>query len=54
MYTNVSLPLTAIADFEVKGQSDPFFKELSVIVKKTNGLWSTEAEEFLIKFARPV
>jgi L-sorbose 1-phosphate reductase len=54
MYTNVSLPLTAISDFEAKGQSDPFFKELSQIVKKTNGLWSTEAEEFLIKFARPV
>ncbi len=54
MYTNVSMPLTAIADFEVKGQSDPFYNELSVIVKKTNGLWSTEAEEFLIQNARPI
>jgi threonine dehydrogenase-like Zn-dependent dehydrogenase len=54
MYTNIALPLTAIADFEVKGQSEPFFRDLCQIVKKTNGLWSPEAEEYLIRSARPV
>jgi hypothetical protein len=48
------MPLTAIADFEAKGQTDPVYKELSQIVKKTKGLWSVEAEAYLIKNAKPL
>ena len=44
MYTHISMPLTAIADFEELGKTDPLFKALAEIVAKTNGLWSTEAE----------
>jgi threonine dehydrogenase-like Zn-dependent dehydrogenase len=51
IYTNISLPLTAITDFEAKGKSDPFFRELARLVMKNKGLWSTEAEEFLLKNA---
>lgn len=54
IYTNISLSLTAIADFEEKGKSDPLFRKLSQLVKKTKGLWNTEAEEYLITFAYPI
>ncbi len=49
IYTHLNLPLTAIADFEEKGKSEPLFAELAKIVKKTNGLWSTEAEAYLLE-----
>jgi threonine dehydrogenase-like Zn-dependent dehydrogenase len=48
MYTNVSLPLTAIADFEEKGKTDPFFATLAKLTGRNKGLWSREAEEFLL------
>lgn len=51
MYTNISLPLTAIADFEEKGKTDPFFAELAKRTTRSNGLWSREAEEYLLAHA---
>ncbi len=54
IYTGVSLPLTAISDFEEKGKTDPFFKDLADIVKKTNGLWNAEAEQYLLKNAKSI
>ena len=48
MYTHISLPLTAIADFAELGKTDPMFAELAKIVAKTNGLWSGEAEKYLL------
>ncbi|MBN1790753.1 MAG: zinc-binding dehydrogenase [Bacteroidales bacterium] len=51
IYTNIALPLTAIADFEAKGKSDPLFRELAQRVKKTKGLWNAEAEEYLMNNA---
>lgn len=51
MYTNISLPLTAIADFPEKGKSDPFFAELAKRTARSNGLWSKEAEEYLLAHA---
>ena len=44
IYNNIKLDLTAIADFEEKGKSDPLFKKLDEIVKGNNGLWCAEAE----------
>jgi threonine dehydrogenase-like Zn-dependent dehydrogenase len=54
IYTGKNIPLTAIADFEEKGKSDPFFKELSGITSKTRGLWNGEAEEYLLKHAEDI
>lgn len=54
MYTQLSLPLTALADFEEKGKTDPLFRELARILEKTNGLWSAEAERYLMKNGKPV
>ena len=54
IYTHVSLPLTAISDFEEKGKSDPFFAELDRICKKHNGLWNAEAEKYLLTNAKKI
>jgi threonine dehydrogenase-like Zn-dependent dehydrogenase len=53
-YTNISMPLTAIADFEKLGETDPLFAELAKIVGKTNGLWNAEAEKYLLANAKPI
>jgi len=51
IYTNISLPLTAIAEFEEKGKEDPLFAKLHELVSKTNGLWNSEAEKYLLEHA---
>lgn len=53
-YTNISMPMTAIADFEKLGESDPMFRELAAIVKKNNGLWCLEAEKYLLANAKAI
>lgn len=52
MYTHICMPLTPLDSFEEKGKTDPLFAELAVITAKNNGLWSTEAEEYLLKYGR--
>ena len=54
IYTNIDMELTAIDDFREKGKTDPFFAELADIVEKNNGLWSAEAEQYLLKNAKPI
>ncbi|HEX2394762.1 MAG TPA: zinc-binding dehydrogenase, partial [Bacteroidales bacterium] len=49
MYTHISMPLTPIEQFAEKGKTDPLFAGLSQLTEKNNGLWSTEAEDFLLK-----
>ena len=54
VYTHISLPMTAIADFEELGKNDPLFKALSDICKKHNGIWSAEAEKYLLANAKKI
>jgi threonine dehydrogenase-like Zn-dependent dehydrogenase len=54
IYTNVNMELTAIADFKEAGKTDPLFAKLAEIVGKNNGLWCTEAEEYLLANAQPI
>jgi threonine dehydrogenase-like Zn-dependent dehydrogenase len=54
MYTNVEMELTAIADFAEKGKSDPFFAALAEIAERHGGLWSPEAESYLLENAKPI
>ncbi len=54
IYTQIDLPLTAIADFEEKGKTDPLFAELDRLVKANNGLWSGDAEKYLLSHAKPI
>ena len=49
IYTHINLPLTAIADFAALGETDDRFKALDTLVKQNNGLWSAEAEAYLLE-----
>ena len=51
IYTHISMPLTPISDFSEKGKSNPVYAELAKLCEKNKGLWSIEAEEFLLKNA---
>jgi len=51
IYNHISMPLTAIADFAEKGKTDPMYKELAGICERHNGLWSAEAEKYLLENA---
>ena len=48
IYTHINLPLTAIDDFGKLGETDRRFKTLHGLVKQNNGLWSAEAEKYLL------
>ena len=54
IYTGISMPLTAIADFEKKGKTDPLFRRLHEICSANNGLWCTEAEQVLLANAKEI
>lgn len=48
IYTHINLPLTAIQDFNALGKQDSRFEILDKLVKQNNGLWSVEAENYLL------
>jgi threonine dehydrogenase-like Zn-dependent dehydrogenase len=48
IYTQLDFPLTAIDDFEEAGKKDSMFTKLYEIVSRNNGVWSIEAEEYII------
>lgn len=49
IYTHIDMPLTAIDDFAKLGENDPFFAKLAEITARHNGLWSAEAEKYLLE-----
>jgi threonine dehydrogenase-like Zn-dependent dehydrogenase len=51
IYTHKKLPLVAIADFAERGKSEPFYAELARLADKHGGLWSKEAEDYLLAHA---
>jgi len=48
IYTHKKLPLVAIADFAERGKTEPFWAELGRMAAKNGGLWSKEAEDYLL------
>ena len=48
IYTQIEMPLVALDEFEKLGETDPMFKELAAITARHNGLWSAEAEKYLL------
>jgi threonine dehydrogenase-like Zn-dependent dehydrogenase len=49
IYTHIEMPLTAIADFgKLGGAGDRLFAALDEICRRHNGLWSVEAERYLL------
>jgi threonine dehydrogenase-like Zn-dependent dehydrogenase len=49
IYTNIKMPLTAIADLDKLG-----YAELAGIVKNNNGIWCAEAEKYLLANAENI
>jgi threonine dehydrogenase-like Zn-dependent dehydrogenase len=54
IYTNISLPLTAISDFRDAAKADSLFLELNKIVEANNGLWCKAAEDYLMANAKSI
>lgn len=54
IYTHISMPLTAIEDFEKLGEKDSLFAELAKIVADNNNLWCTDAERYLLANGRAI
>jgi L-sorbose 1-phosphate reductase len=48
IYTHIRMPLTPIADFAKLGETNDVFKILGQICDKNMGLWSVEAESYLL------
>ena len=53
IYTHIDMPLTPISDFAKMGETNLVFKTLAEICDKNLGLWSVEAEAFLLKKIAP-
>lgn len=51
IYNHIEMPLTPIKEFAEKGKSNPVFAKLDEICKSQNGLWSVEAESYLLQNA---
>ncbi|NBC84265.1 MAG: zinc-binding dehydrogenase [Bacteroidetes bacterium] len=48
MYTQLDMPLTAIDEFREKGKTNKHFAILADICDAHNGIWSVEAENYLL------
>lgn len=48
IYTHIDMPLTPITEFRAKGENHPVYAALADICDAHNGLWSVEAEEYLL------
>ncbi len=48
IYTHIDMPLTPIADFAKLGESNAVYKKLAEICDGNLGLWSVEAETYLL------
>ena len=51
IYTHLEMPLTSITEFAKKGKTNPVFAKLAEICDKNKGLWSVEAETYLLEHA---
>jgi threonine dehydrogenase-like Zn-dependent dehydrogenase len=54
IYTQISMPLTAIADFRALGAQDPRFTHLADLCDQNNGLWNGAAERYLLAHATAI
>jgi threonine dehydrogenase-like Zn-dependent dehydrogenase len=48
IYTHVDMPLTPLTDFAEKGKTNPVYAKLAEMVADNKGLWSVDAEEYLL------
>ena len=52
IYNEISMPLIALDELSEKAGEDPLYGTLAEIVEKHNGLWSAEAEKYLLENAK--
>lgn len=50
IYTGISMPLTALDELEDKAEESELYKSLAEIIKRHNGLWCVEAENYILEF----
>ncbi len=51
IYTQISMPLTAISDFAALGREHEMFAALAEIMARHDGIWNAEAEQYLLAHA---
>ena len=49
IYNHIDMPLTAIDEMAEKGKNNPLFAKLAGLVNANNGIWSVEAEKYLLE-----
>ena len=54
IYTHIDMPLIALTEMEDKGKTDPLLAKLAELLKASNGVWSIEAENYLIQNAKRI
>ena len=54
IYTHIKMPLVALDELETLGKDNPLLSKLSELVKASNGLWSVEAEKYLMENAQKI
>ena len=54
VYTNIKMPMTAIDDFERRGETDEKVAALAKIVSENNGRWCAEAEKYLLSHSEEI
>lgn len=54
IYTGISLPLVALDDLRSKAGDSEFYRSLADIVENAGGLWSLEAENYLLQHGNPI
>jgi len=54
IYTNISMPLTALSQLAELGKKEPLYAGLHKIVSKNDLIWSLEAERYLLANAKPI
>jgi len=51
IYNHIDMPLTALDEMAEKGKNNPLLAKLAGLVKANNGIWSVEAERYLLENA---
>ena len=54
IYNFISMPLVALDDLAELGKDNELYRELAKLVEKNNGMWSAEAEKYLLENAKPI
>ncbi|MDR0713141.1 MAG: zinc-binding dehydrogenase [Bacteroidales bacterium] len=54
IYTHIEFPLTALDELDEKGKTDSLAARLATLVKANNGVWSAEAERYLLENGRKI